>query len=78
MEADSLRCPVCNEEFPLDDIVALAAHLVAQANASDDHHVMWLNRYVTKHRVGQADLAELLQGVLTNGTPPSSTSRVER
>ncbi len=52
-------CPVCGLEA--GGVDGLAAHLVERADASDARHVMWLNRTVTKHRVGAAELASLLR-----------------
>jgi hypothetical protein len=45
----------------VDGIDALAEHFVVEAGNSDIAHVMWLNRNVTKHRVGAAELAVLLR-----------------
>lgn len=52
-------CPVCG--LAVEDLGSLAAHLVGEAERSDIAHVMWLNRNVTKHRVGVAQLAALLE-----------------
>jgi len=52
------RCAVCG--YSAEDLAALAAHLVAEAERSDVAHVMWLNRNVTKHRVGVDELCRLL------------------
>jgi hypothetical protein len=52
-------CPIC--DLRVDDVRSLAAHLVAEADRSDIAHVMWLNRNLTKHRVGVAELAALLE-----------------
>jgi hypothetical protein len=52
-------CPVCG--LSVDDARELAIHLVGEAERSDIAHVMWLNRNVTKHRVGVAQLAALLE-----------------
>jgi hypothetical protein len=46
--------------LPVEDLGSLAAHLVGEAERSDIAHVMWLNRNVTKHRAGVAELAALL------------------
>ena len=51
-------CAVCG--YSADGLPALAAHLVAEAERSDVAHVMWLNRNVTKHRVGVDELCRLL------------------
>jgi len=60
----------------VEDLGALAAHLVREADRSDVAHVMWLNREVTKRRVGAAELAVLLE---RDGTgPPSGEDRVAR
>jgi hypothetical protein len=55
----------------------LAAHLVERAAASDDRHVMWLNRNVTKHATDAARLAGLLEQALGGGAPPDA-ARVRR
>ena len=52
-------CPVCG--LPVEDACSLAAHLIGEAERSDIAHVMWLNRNVTKHRAGVAQLAALLE-----------------
>jgi hypothetical protein len=52
-------CAVCG--VAVDGLDALAEHLVAEAGRSDVAHVMWLNRYVTKHRVAAPELAVLLR-----------------
>ena len=59
-----------------DHTVALARHLIAAAEASDVAHVMWLNRNVTKHRLGAEDLAALLSHWAGPGVDP--TDRVRR
>jgi hypothetical protein len=56
---------------------ALASHLIAEADASDGRHVMWLNRTVTKHRVDAGELADLLArwaGPGPAGDPPSAST----
>jgi hypothetical protein len=58
-----------------DLTVALARHLIAAAEASDVDHVMWLNRNVTKHRVGVEHLAELLS---SGAHPAADKDRVRR
>lgn len=64
---DLTECPVCGQ--PVEELAALARHLVEKAEASDGGHVMWLNRNVTKHRTDAAHLTELL-GRLASGRPP--------
>ena len=49
---------------------ALAQHLVAEAEASDVQHVMWLNRNVTKHRVPVEELTALLRQRDAGGSMP--------
>jgi hypothetical protein len=44
-----------------DPAIGLAAHLTEEAETSDVRHVMWLNRNVTKYRVGSEALAERLR-----------------
>lgn len=67
-------CPVCSMEAP--ELAALASHLVEQADRSDDAHVMWLNRRVTKHRTSPAELELLLSEERVDGG--SSGERVSR
>jgi triphosphoribosyl-dephospho-CoA synthetase len=45
--------------------------MVEQAEASEGHHVMWLNRNATKHRISPAGLEELLAVALSGGTSPA-------
>jgi hypothetical protein len=52
-------CEVCGEAA--DGLQELADHLVSLAGRSDVNHVMWLNRNVTKHRVGPEELVVLLR-----------------
>jgi len=67
-------CASCG--LKVEDVQALAVHLVQAAERSDVSHVMWLNRNVTKHRVGAAELAVLLEGAA--GGRPSGEDRVAR
>jgi hypothetical protein len=53
---------VCESRLPSWE--RLAEHLVERAAASDDRHVMWLNRNVTKHRTDAAGLVPLLREAL--------------
>jgi hypothetical protein len=71
------RCPVCGTDVRPSTWQELATHLVELADASDDRHVMWLNRNVTKHRVDAAGLAPLLERV-ARGEPASEQERVRR
>jgi hypothetical protein len=57
--------------------LVLAAHLVEQADASEDRHVMWLNRNITKHRVDARELARLLE-LAARGERPADQERVRR
>jgi hypothetical protein len=54
----------------------LAAHLHQCAAQSDGPHVMWLNRTVTKERVGIEELATLLDELATTGE--TGATRVRR
>ena len=67
-------CPVCG--LSVEDLDALAVHLVGEAGRSDVAHVMWLNRNVTKHRVGAARLAALLEQHADGG--PTGEDRLTR
>jgi hypothetical protein len=67
-------CPVCG--LTVRDVGSLAAHLVGEAERSDIAHVMWLNRNLTKHRVGVAQLAVLLEQYAGGG--PAGEDRVVR
>jgi hypothetical protein len=62
---------VCGEAAGGDDPVAgVAAHLVAQAEASDALHVMWLNRNLTKERTSVEAVAALLRQWWATGRSP--------
>ena len=67
-------CPVCR--LAVEDVQELARHLVGEATGSDVAHVMWLNRNVTKHKVGVRKLATLLEQGADG--PPSGETRVAR
>jgi len=67
-------CASCG--LMVDDVGALAAHLVQAAERSDVSHVMWLNRNVSKRRVGAAELAVLLERAADGRT--SGEDRVPR
>jgi hypothetical protein len=69
-------CPVCGVAIEPASWDALAAHLVGQAAASDDRHVMWLNRNVTKHATDAGHLALLLEQA--HGGAPDDAERVRR
>jgi hypothetical protein len=71
----SMRCPVCGVESG-EGSRGLAAHLVERAACSDGAHVMWLNRNVTKERVGVEKLAALLDNLFATGE--TSAARVRR
>lgn len=60
----------------MPDLAALAGHLVDEAERSEDRHVMWLNRHVTKHRLAPVELRALLEEELQGGR--SSGDRVAR
>ena len=53
----------------------LAEHLVEQAGASEDRHVMWLNRNVTKHQTDIDGLVVLLQKALADEGPAGERVR---
>jgi pyrroloquinoline-quinone synthase len=53
-------CPVCDAEFEKGDYMGLAEHFLLFTGRSDFHHVSWLNRNITKNRVREGDLAQLL------------------
>jgi hypothetical protein len=67
-------CPVCGAAP--GSVEALAEHLVAEADASDIAHVMWLNRNVTKYQVAAGELTVLLRRFAAHG--PSGAGRVAR
>jgi len=76
-EPQPTACPVCGLPLPPggDRTLVLARHLIAAAESSDVAHVMWLNRNVTKHRVGIEELA----GLLSPGADPGpDEDRVRR
>jgi hypothetical protein len=67
-------CASCG--LMVEDVQALAVHLVEEAERSEVSHVMWLNRHVTKRRVSAAELAVLLQRAVDGR--PSGEDRVAR
>jgi hypothetical protein len=71
------RCPVCDAALRAPSWGELAEHLVDRAAASEDRHVMWLNRNVTKHRVDTPELGRLLERV-DRGDDLSDEERVRR
>jgi hypothetical protein len=70
---DGRSCPACGTSTT--DVAELARHLVKQAEMSDGKHVMWLNRYVTKHRTTAPALEELLRHLLAGGPPAAARVR---
>ncbi len=44
-------CPVCEEEFPDNEISTMSSHFYSKAKISDSKHIMWLNREISKERV---------------------------
>jgi hypothetical protein len=68
---------VCGAEWGSDSWDRLAAHLVEQADASEDRHVMWLNRTVTKYRTDAEELVPLLRAAFEAGGT-SAGMRVRR
>lgn len=71
---EDVTCPACGAVA--GSLVAMARHLVDQAEASEGRHVMWLNRHVTKRRTSPAELEPLLASALAGRKPPGE--RVER
>ena len=69
------RCPVCGIPLPAASWAALAEHLVEQADLSEDRHVMWLNRNVTKHQTDVDGLVPLLQAALAGDGPTGERVR---
>lgn len=49
------RCPVCLVQLN-DTIARLSDHFYALQMKNDADHIMWLNRYIGKKRVGQDEL----------------------
>lgn len=56
----------------MESAAEFAGHLVQLANRSDAMHVMWLNRYVTKHMISEVELERLLLGRIA-GNPGKGT-----
>ena len=54
------QCPACLRRLGVDDLPALADHLVESAAGSDPAHVRWLNQNLTRQR---SPAAELLPGL---------------
>ncbi|MEE9164613.1 MAG: iron-containing redox enzyme family protein [Thermoplasmata archaeon] len=61
-----MRCDVCGRSFK--GYPSLARHFLKQAAASDPGHVMWLNRNITKEKVGEKALAKGLEAYATDAT----------
>ncbi|MEE9592577.1 MAG: iron-containing redox enzyme family protein [Thermoplasmata archaeon] len=59
-----MRCVVCGRSF--EKYPALARHFLKETGGSEPGHVMWLNRNITKRRVGEKDLAERLEAFDTD------------
>ena len=54
-----MKCPVCLE--PLESYVNMSSHFLSKSEKSDPGHVMFLNRYIDKKRIGKNDLQEKLE-----------------
>lgn len=46
----------------------MARHFLKQAAASDSRHVMWLNRNVTRRKIGEQELAKELEAYATDAS----------
>jgi hypothetical protein len=75
---ESHACPVCGVILVGVGWLPRAEHLVAEADASDARHVMWMNRNVTKHRTPAPELATLLEAVVGRGEEPDGRDRIRR
>lgn len=73
--AEPERCPVCGIEWDSASWVRLAEHLVEQVGVSEDRHVMWLNRNVTKHQTDVDGLVVLLRAALADEGPTGERVR---
>ena len=78
LRVDARTCPVCGAACPGAGWMGVAAHLVAEGDASDARHVMWMNRTLTKHRTPAPALAALLEAVFDRGEAPERDARVRR
>ncbi len=58
----AVSCPVCG--LVVAELSFLCSHLVEQAEASEERHVMWLNRHITKRRMSPDSLEPLLASFL--------------
>ncbi|MFQ6012892.1 MAG: C2H2 type zinc finger domain-containing protein [Thermoplasmata archaeon] len=58
-----MRCVVCSRSF--EAYPTLARHFLKRAAASDPGHVMWLNRNITKQRIGEEEMAQRLEAYHT-------------
>ena len=67
---------MCGAAWTVGSWTTLAEHLVERAATSDDRHVMWLNRNVTKHQTDADALAVLLERAAAGDEP--AAERVKR
>ncbi len=65
-----MRCMVCGRLS--DTHSALARHFLKWAASSDPDHVMWLNRNITKQKVGEEELSRRLEALATDATTLAS------
>ncbi|MFQ5918944.1 MAG: iron-containing redox enzyme family protein [Thermoplasmata archaeon] len=68
-----VRCDVCSRSF--EGYPSLARHFLKRAAASDSGHVMWLNRNITKRKVGAKELAKDLEAYATDANNLASWMR---
>ncbi len=65
-----MRCMVCGRSS--DTYSALARHFLKRAASSDPDHVMWLNRNITRQKVGEGELSGRLEAFSTDATTLAS------
>ena len=56
-----VKCTVCDTSFDKNDFESFSNHLITQADASDPKHISWLNKNITKNKIDQQELTELLR-----------------
>jgi pyrroloquinoline-quinone synthase len=59
-----VKCAACGIKLETGDYDSLASHFYNLAEQNDVHHVMWLNRNITKERTDASDLSKLLKRYL--------------
>ena len=59
-----MKCPACAAKLGKNPPETLASHMYRMARASNPEHVMWLNQNISKKKVSERELSELLADFL--------------